>query len=631
MAFGEGISSAVNNLFRLAITPPRRDPLAIDLDGDGIETVGLPAGGNPILFDHDADGIKTGTGWLKGDDAWLVLDRDGNGRIDSGRELFGSDTLITVTESSSVTGSPRRVTRNAQSGFEALRSLDTGAAGAGSAGYGDGVFDAKDAAFGQVSLWQDLNQDGISQSGELSSLADKGIVAIGLTASAATVNLGNGNTVTGRATVTRSNGTQTRIGSVDLQASNLDLAVNPFYRHFTNAIALTDAAKALPDMQGSGSLRDLREAMSLGTPAAQQLTAAVQKFAGATTRDAQLASLDSLLLAWAGTGPDLEVRLRSVVGSWVEIGASGMQGPNNGPDKFNAMFGASLDTQGLEWRSLLAEADFKNGNSAGNKLLQMARDAGMIASIARNVTFGNVFEPSVNVGLPLYTGLESAKYHLGVLGAFNSTEVLSRLVVPGGNTNGQLMSFMFGPLDAQSEDHMAQAYAALRDSVYGALVVQTRLQPYLDSIGLTIDESGVRFDTRALSAKLTAYKAADERNAILDLVDLTRYAEPTLLAVGYDNVATLQAWVGGLAADSPIRAELSGQGIFIDPTRAGTAANELFVGKGSNNTINAGGGADLVISCPQQVSYLRKRIYILTRSCRGCDRCRLPEFPRSGV
>ena len=46
-----------------------------------------------ILFDHNADGVKTGTGWLNGDDAWLVLDRDGNGTIDSGRELFGVETL----------------------------------------------------------------------------------------------------------------------------------------------------------------------------------------------------------------------------------------------------------------------------------------------------------------------------------------------------------------------------------------------------------------------------------------------------------------------------------------------------------------------------------------------------------
>ncbi len=69
----EGIHPSTNYEFQDAITPPRRDPLAIDLDGDGIETVGI--GNPPILFDHNNDGIKTGTGWLNGDDAWLVMDR----------------------------------------------------------------------------------------------------------------------------------------------------------------------------------------------------------------------------------------------------------------------------------------------------------------------------------------------------------------------------------------------------------------------------------------------------------------------------------------------------------------------------------------------------------------------------
>lgn len=63
-------------------TPPRRDPLTLDLDGDGIETVPAAAT-NPIMFDHDGDGVKTGTGWVKQDDGFLVLDRNGNGTIDN--------------------------------------------------------------------------------------------------------------------------------------------------------------------------------------------------------------------------------------------------------------------------------------------------------------------------------------------------------------------------------------------------------------------------------------------------------------------------------------------------------------------------------------------------------------------
>ncbi|QTX27370.1 bacteriocin [Xylella fastidiosa] len=86
-----------------------RDPLVLDLDGDGIETV---AAGKHILFDHDGDGIKHASGWVKPDDGFLVLDRNGNGRIDDGSELFGADTILANGH-------------KATSGFEALRSKPT--------------------------------------------------------------------------------------------------------------------------------------------------------------------------------------------------------------------------------------------------------------------------------------------------------------------------------------------------------------------------------------------------------------------------------------------------------------------------------------------------------------------------
>jgi len=90
-------------------TPPRTDPLVLDLDNDGIETIGI--GGTVVVFDHNADGIRTGTGWVKSDDGFLVLDRNDNGTIDSGRELFGVDTI-------------KSNGALATNGFEALSELD---------------------------------------------------------------------------------------------------------------------------------------------------------------------------------------------------------------------------------------------------------------------------------------------------------------------------------------------------------------------------------------------------------------------------------------------------------------------------------------------------------------------------
>ena len=240
---------------------PRRDPLALDLDGDGIETRGADG---QVLFDHDGDGIKNATGWVRSDDGLLVLDRNKNGTIDNGGELFGVDT----TKSDG---------KKASDGFDALSDLDSN---------DDGVFDSKDTRFKDVRVWRDLNQDGVSQSSELSTLAANNIRSISLSKTSETTNLGNGNTQTATATFTRTDDTT---GT----AANLGLASNTFYRQFTQAVTLTDKAKKLPEASGSGAVRDLREAMS----GSSSLTTLVTTYAKQTSYAKQRAQLDGLLRA----------------------------------------------------------------------------------------------------------------------------------------------------------------------------------------------------------------------------------------------------------------------------------------------------------------------------------------------
>jgi hypothetical protein len=67
------------------------DPLILNLDGDGLEITPLSKG---ILFHANGDAIKNGTAWAGADDGMLVWDRNGNGLIDSGRELFGDETIL---------------------------------------------------------------------------------------------------------------------------------------------------------------------------------------------------------------------------------------------------------------------------------------------------------------------------------------------------------------------------------------------------------------------------------------------------------------------------------------------------------------------------------------------------------
>jgi hypothetical protein len=254
-----------------------RDPLVLDLDGDGIETVGInPLA--PVLFDHDNDGVRTGTGWIKSDDGLLVLDRNGNGTIDGGAELFGDNTL----------GAAGTLAAN---GYIALQGQDSN---------GDNQINSQDASYNLLRIWRDLNQDGISQAGELQTLSQAGIASIGVAGTATNVNLGNGNTQVASGSFTRTNGTTGQSGAADITGSFL-LAGNNFYSEFTDDPVLTAAAQALPQMQGSGWVRDLREAMSLSSPAAALLQQSVAAFAAGATRSAQLAQVDGLLESWART------------------------------------------------------------------------------------------------------------------------------------------------------------------------------------------------------------------------------------------------------------------------------------------------------------------------------------------
>ncbi|WP_248282006.1 calcium-binding protein [Parazoarcus communis] len=281
-------------------------PIILDLDGNGVTTVSSAAG---IHFDHDGNGFAERTGWVDVGDGLLVWDRNGNGVIDNGLELFGNQTLL---------GNGQQ----AANGFAALAQHDSN---------GNGAFDAYDALWSDIRVWRDLNQDGVSQAGELFTLAELGIASISLSYANSTVVDAYGNA-------------HKQIGSFKWANGDTGQATDVWFgtdladTRAANLIDVPQDIAVLPNLGGFGNVHSLHQAMARDDSG--QLRGLVEQFVAESDPDVRNQLMTSILYAWAGAlnvaassrGTNIDARKLVVLESFLGEGFGQLGlGSNPGP------------------------------------------------------------------------------------------------------------------------------------------------------------------------------------------------------------------------------------------------------------------------------------------------------------
>lgn len=167
-------------------------PIVLDLNGDGFDLTNADHG---VLFNLNTTGGKEKLAWTRAgsDDAWLVLDRNGNGTIDDGTELFGD-----------LTAQPDPPAGEKKNGFLALAEYDKISNG----GNANGRIENGDSVFPKLRLWRDTNHNGLSEPNEIHALPSQNVAALELDYKLSKKTDNHGNQFAFRAKIKSSHGEQ---------------------------------------------------------------------------------------------------------------------------------------------------------------------------------------------------------------------------------------------------------------------------------------------------------------------------------------------------------------------------------------------------------------------------------------
>ena len=463
----------------------------------------------------------------------------------------------TVTSGAQLFGDARSLPDGtlAKDGFTALAPLDSN---------GDGHIDSRDSAFSKLAVWTDANQDGVEQASEVTSLSQLGIQDIDLTSEHSIFqNLGGDNMATGAATITWTDGHKTQM----LEAN---LVTNGFYTKFTDNLALTAEQAALPLLLGSGQVRDTRQAAARSST----FTSLLEQYSAASTRAAQMALLPALVDAWAATSSFSALMDRNTYAANsvnYEYTFAGVKQYRSTALGFDALISKSNWTDDYsKWAHMVGVLESFNGQT--------------LFSSASSWMWGNrMLFSSVNPD-----GTTSAYSGSGA----PAPSLLEPTVLQIALSTTQM-------------SHLQQSYDALLQSIYGGLVLQTRLVKYADA--------ALTQGAGAVSALLQSHYEQAPIATTEDAADLLRYGTSVLPQVGItiapqviEMIRSLaeRGLLGELTADGdtmhladtsqPVVTGQNGESnaVFVldsaDPSRA-------VAGQGSTNNVFLAGRGDVSV------------------------------------
>ena len=450
--FSSGEYKDIEVIFQKAQAEQNRriDPLVFDLDGDGITTVSLEE--SNAFFDLDNNGFAEKTSWVGVKEGLLAYDKNGDGIINGGNELFGDRTLMKDGKTL------------ASSGFAALTEYDDNK---------DGKIDSNDVIYALLRIWQDADGDGIASAGELRRLIDLGIVSIGLSYSNTGVTDSANNIQVRTGTFTLADGSSRTVGEYLLNR-------NPVHSVDSSPIEISDGVALLPNVQGAGNVGSLHKAIMQDKSGS--LRSLVEQFITEKDVAKREALTEDILTHWAGAdsvdpksrGDVFDARKLAVLEKFFGAEFQGIPNANSAPllkSSYTKLFE-------VVYVSLISQAQLKdivNSVADGNDEISFEKAKQVIdAAIAQDPVAGSGLLGEFARAMKYY-GLKSGKefavlrgYYAGKSAQYGRIIDFAGEQVLRGTANGELLSVgdLYTLIDGDAGDDILRGFDG-NDTLYG--------------------------------------------------------------------------------------------------------------------------------------------------------------------